>query len=77
MALTFRLVRKPLALRFAAWTSTSADIVQALFDLWERELPRISGKSKLAEAIRYGRSHRTVLGRFLEDGRVELDSNPT
>ncbi len=59
----------------AARRATSADIVEALFNLWERELPRISGKSKLAEAIRYGRSHRTVLGRFLEDGRVELDSN--
>jgi transposase len=49
--------------------------VQALFDLWERELPRISGKSKLAEAIRYARSHRAVLGPFLDDGRVEIDSN--
>ncbi len=62
-------------MRLAARRATSADIVEALFNLWERELPRISGKSKLAEAIRYGRSHRTVLGRFLEDGRVELDSN--
>ena len=65
----------PPQVRLAARRATSADIVQALFDLWERELPRISGKSKLAEAIRYARSQRTVLGRFLEDGRVELDSN--
>ncbi len=61
--------------RLAARRATSADIVQVLFDLWERELPRISGKSKLAEAIRYARSQRTVLGRFLEDGRVEINSN--
>ena len=61
--------------RLAARRATSADIMQALFDLWERELPRISGKSKLAEAIRYARSQRTALGRFLEDGRVEIDSN--
>jgi transposase len=27
----------------------SAAIVAALFDLWEKELPRLSGKSKLAE----------------------------
>jgi transposase len=66
---------QPPQTRLAARSATSADIVQALFDLWERELPRISGKSKLAEAIRYARSHRMVLGRFLEDGRVELDSN--
>jgi transposase len=31
----------------------SAAIVAALFDLGEKELPRLSGKSKLAEAIRY------------------------
>jgi transposase len=66
---------QPPKVRVAARRAMSADIVQALFDLWERELPRISGKSKLAEAIRYARSHRTVLGRFLEDGRVEIDSN--
>ncbi len=66
---------QPPEARLAARKATSADIVRALFDLWERELPRISGKSKLAEAIRYARSHRTVLERFLEDGRVEIDSN--
>jgi transposase len=45
------------------------------FEPWERELPRISGKSKLAEAIRYARSHRAALLLFLDDGRVEIDSN--
>lgn len=43
--------------------------------LWEMELPRISGKSKLAEAIRYATSRRKVLECFLTDGRVEIDSN--
>jgi transposase len=38
-------------------------------------LPRLSGKSKLAEAIRYAISRRTVLERFLGDGRIEIDSN--
>jgi transposase len=61
--------------RLAARRAASADIVHALYELWERELPRISGKSKLAEAIRYARSHRTALGLFLDDGRVEIDSN--
>jgi transposase len=61
--------------RRVARRATSADIVQALFDLWERELPRISGKSKLAEAIRYARSHRAALLLFLDDGLVEFDSN--
>ncbi len=66
---------QPPQARLAARRATSAAIVQALFDLWERELPRISGKSKLAEAIRYARSHRTALGLFLDDGRAEIDSN--
>jgi transposase len=53
----------------------SATIVAALFDLWEKELPRLPGKSKLAEAIRYATSRRTALERFLSDCRVEIDSN--
>src|SRR3954470_3225149 len=39
------------------------------------ELPRISGKSKLAEAIRYATSRRKALECFLVDGRIEIDSN--
>jgi transposase len=61
--------------RLAARRATSAGVVQALFELWERELARISGKTKLAEAIRYARSHRTALMLFLGDGRAEIDSN--
>ncbi len=61
--------------RVAARRVTSVGVVQALFELWERELPRISGKSKLAEAIRYARSYRAPLLLFLDDGRVEIDSN--
>src|SRR4029453_9947531 len=54
---------------------TSAAIVSALFGLWEKELPKLSRKSKLAEAIRYALTRRASLERFLSDGRVELDSN--
>lgn len=53
----------------------SAPIVAQLFSLWEKELPRLSGKSKLAEAIRYALSRRQALERFLADGRIEIDSN--
>jgi transposase len=38
-------------------------------------LSRISGKSKLAEAIRYGLTRKAEFGRFLEDGRIEIDNN--
>ena len=53
----------------------SRAMVHGLFTLWERELPRLSGKSKLAEAIRYALARRPVLERFLDDGRIEIDSN--
>ena len=61
--------------RLTARRDRSAAIVADLFKLWETELPRISGKSKLAEAIRYATSRREILGRFLLDGRIEIDSN--
>ena len=38
-------------------------------------LPRISGKSKLAEALCYAMMRRDIFERFLSDGRIELDSN--
>jgi hypothetical protein len=47
----------------------------ALFTLWEKELPTLSRKSKLAEAIRYALTRRASLEQFLSEGRVELDSN--
>jgi hypothetical protein len=49
--------------------------VAQLFALWERELPKLSSKPKLAEAIRYAISRRGALERFLADGRIEIDSN--
>jgi transposase len=61
--------------RVAARQEISATIVRDLFTLWQGTLPRISGKSKLAEAIRYAISRRDIFERFLIDGRVEIDSN--
>ena len=61
--------------RVAARQERSATIVRELFTLWQVTLPRVSGKSKLAEALRYAISRRDVFERFLTDGRVELDSN--
>jgi transposase len=43
---------------------------------WLREkLGFISQKSKLAEAIRYALARWEGLTRFLDDGRIEIDSN--
>lgn len=61
--------------RVAARQGVSAPIVAELFTLWQQTLPRISGKSKLAEALRYAMTRRDVFERFLTDGRIELDSN--
>ena len=48
----------------------------AALEPWLKEkLGLVSQKSKLAEAIRYALSHWEGLTRFLDDGRVEIDSN--
>jgi transposase len=52
---------KPLAERFKPWL--------------EDKLGRVSGRSPIAQAIRYGLSHWGGLTRFLEDGRIEIDTN--
>lgn len=61
--------------RAALRQEKSTAIGTGLFGLWEKELRKISGKSKTAEAIRYALSRREALERFLADGRIEIDSN--
>ncbi len=69
----------------AGWTLTdqrrtvrqerSRPLVEAL-EPWLREkLSLISQKTKLAEAIRYALARWSGLCLFLEDGRIEIDSN--
>ncbi len=61
--------------RAAARQAISAPTVAGLFTLWQQTLPHISGKSKLAEAIRHAIARRDIFERFLTDGLIELDSN--
>ncbi|MGT2441222.1 IS66 family transposase (plasmid) [Ensifer adhaerens] len=61
--------------RAARRQEESAAIVASLFELWEKELGKVSGKSKTAEAIRYALTRREALECFLTDGRIEIDSN--
>lgn len=61
--------------RAALRQEKSAAIVARLFEQWEKELGKVSGKSKTAEAIRYALTRREALERFLTDGRIEIDSN--
>ncbi|HEX4892322.1 MAG TPA: IS66 family transposase [Hyphomicrobiaceae bacterium] len=45
-------------------------------EVWLREqLARLSKSSTLAKGIRYGLNHWQGLSRFLDDGRIEIDSN--
>ena len=53
----------------------SRPVIEAL-ELWLRaKLEIVSQKGKLAEAIRYALSRWEGLSHFLDDGRIELDSN--
>jgi Transposase IS66 family len=52
---------KPLVVAFKAWL--------------EQQLARVSAKASIAEEIRYGLNHWDGLTRFLDDGRIELDTN--
>jgi hypothetical protein len=62
--------------RLAERRSFSGPIVQALHAWLEAQLTRVPGRSTLAEAIRYALSRWKGLTRFLNDGRIELDTNP-
>jgi Transposase IS66 family len=52
---------KPLVLAFKAWL--------------EQQLARVSAKATIANDIRYALNHWEGLTRFLDDGRIELDTN--
>ena len=53
----------------------SKPLVIALTAWFEDRLKILSGKAPTADAIRYGLNHRDGLVRFLDDGRIEIDTN--
>lgn len=53
----------------------SRPLVEAMHVWLTGQLERISGRSALAQAIRYAFNHWEGLIRFLDDGRLELDTN--
>lgn len=61
--------------RRAARQARSAPLVQALRPWLEAKLDQVSQGSALAGAIRYGLRHWEGLCRYLEDGRLEMDTN--
>jgi hypothetical protein len=63
-------------MRLAARREHSLAMVTALKPWFEKQLSMISNGSTLAEDIRYALNHWQGLTRFLEDGRLELDTKP-
>jgi transposase len=61
--------------RRTARQERSRPIIDTLQPWLREKLALVSQKSKLAEAIRYPLSRWAGLGRFLDDGRVEIDPN--
>jgi transposase len=66
---------RPAEERRATRQERSKPVVEALHAWLTIQLGRVSGKSTLAEAIRYALRHWQGLVLFLEDGRLELDTN--
>jgi hypothetical protein len=67
---------KPPDVRLAARRAASAPVVIALKHWLEAQLSRLPKASQLAIDIRYALGLWHGLTRFLEDGRLELDTNP-
>jgi transposase len=67
---------KDASVRLAERQEHSAPVIDALKPWLEAQLSRIPQKSQLAEDIRYTLSHWFGLIRFLDDGTLELDTNP-
>ena len=53
----------------------SRPIVEALHAWLQQQEPRVSGVSDLAKAMRYALYHWPGLVAFLDDGRIEMDTN--
>lgn len=61
--------------RCAVRQAESRPLVAALRAWLDMQLRAVSAKSVIAEAIRYGLNHWDGLVRFLDDGRLEMDTN--
>ncbi|MDP8967167.1 MAG: IS66 family transposase, partial [Actinomycetota bacterium] len=66
---------EPPEIRHAVRQARSKPLVEALFTWLEAQLARLPGGSPTAQAIRYALNHRNGLVRFLDDGRIEPDTN--
>lgn len=61
--------------RHRARQERSKPLVEALREVLDTALRRLSPKSDMAKAIAYGTKRWPALSRFLDDGRLEIDNN--
>ena len=61
--------------RRAVRQAESRPLVATLEAWFHHQLARVSGKSVIAAAFRYGLNHWEGLVRYLDDGRIEMDTN--
>lgn len=66
---------QPPQTRQAIRAERARPIVEAMKPWLEAQLTRVSGRSRLAEAIRYTLALWEGLTHFLDDGRIEIDTN--
>jgi transposase len=62
-------------IRQAVRDERSRPLVESMRQWLEAQLPKLARGSPTADAIRYALNHWDGLARFLDDGRIELDSN--
>ena len=62
-------------IRLAVRQAESRPLVEDLFAFLSAQLARLPNGSPTADAIRYAPHHRESLVGFLDDGRIELDTN--
>jgi len=67
---------QPAKARLQARLEISRPLAEAMKPWLEIQLGRVPPKGGLAEAIRYSLARWQALCRFLDDGRIELDTNP-
>ena len=67
---------KPPPIRLAIRQAESRVLVADLRAWFEMQLAKLPSRSTTADAINYALNHWQGLVRFLEDGRIDLDTNP-
>jgi transposase len=74
-AIEARVRGKTAAERLAVRQAESKPLVEALRIWFDTQIAKLPARGPMAGAIRYALNHWDGLRRFLEDGRIEIDSN--